>query len=222
MHSLRNVDRDWDERRAQRVLEHTFGQRQLRTTVRVGSRVSLSVRARAVLCRRETCRRKEGRKEGRKECLCVCCAQLSLSVCQLVVTHFFFLRKGNTACHVSAADSAASPFSRVWHTVTPCAYHLLSTNTWGSQVLLSPLVWFSAALQRVVSDTRVLAHESSKRGTAALSWRGSTRQPLCPGLGSARWHWAVLPLFSNAKFIVCAVLPRVLKVHHGTAAPLES
>ena len=40
------------------------------------------------------------------------------------------------------------------------------------------------------------------------------------GTGSARWHWAVLLLFANAEFEVCAVLPRVSRFI--TAAPLES
>ena len=42
------------------------------------------------------------------------------------------------------------------------------------------------------------------------------------GLSSARWHWAVLPLFANAKFFCLRGTAAGLKVHHGTAAPLES
>ena len=45
--------------------------------------------------------------------------------------------------------------------------------------------------------------------TEALSLRGPSSQPHYRKLSSARWHWAVLPLFTNAKVQVCAVLPRV-------------
>ena len=42
-----------------------------------------------------------------------------------------------------------------------------------------------------------------------------------PGLGLARWHWVVLPLFFSARVQRLRGTAASPKVHHGTAAPLE-
>ena len=57
--------------------------------------------------------------------------------------------------HGNAATEQPFPSLKAWHVESPGADQLLGANTKGSRVPLSPLVWFSAALLSVVSDTRV-------------------------------------------------------------------
>ena len=79
------------------------------------------------------------------------------SVCVCLWSHTVFSAWGSLCVTNHLQTVQRVPPLRVWHTVTPCAYHLLGSDTKGYRVLLSPLVWFSTALRSVVSDAHVQA-----------------------------------------------------------------
>ena len=100
-----------------------------------------------------------------------------------------------------------------WHTVPLDAYHLLSTNTKRSRVLLSPLAWFSAAQRQTPGCMRAL------NGVLPHAHGEGPWSAALPGLGSVRWHWTVLP--RDSRFITVLPLPSslLLKHRHNRSSP---
>ena len=157
-----------------------------------------------------------GRKEGVPVVLCAI-----VLVCVCLWSHTVFGARGDhCVSQLGCRRCSASPSLRVYHTVTPCAYHLLSTNRKGPEYCSHPwCVTCSRPHCRVLCQT--LACRSRESGAAALSWRGSARQPLS-------WDSALLAgsvrccrCFPMPRFLVCAVLPRVPRFITVLSLPLS-
>ena len=110
-----------------------------------------------LLIRNRELGRAEERKRGREEETSARGAVHSCISRVLPCVAHSFCAMGSPCVTSHLRTAQRIPCLRAWHTVSPCADQLPSTNTKGSRVLLSSLVWFSAALQCVVLDTRVQA-----------------------------------------------------------------
>ena len=140
-------------------------------------------------------------------------------------------------CHVAAADRATPPFpqgvthSDPEHRPTPeHKHHGVPSATLTLGVVLDRTaeccVRHSRA-GRMRAQKAVLPH-SHGEGPQVLGSCSLARVhelAALPGLGSARWHWAVLPLFTNATFPCLrgtAASPRFITVLPLPASPIQN
>ena len=130
--------------------------------------------------------------------MCGGCSGASSVLCALLLCALLVKGRGRCAVTGGRVHAQATPTPEgVTVSAAPTSLDVAHT---GSRADCSPMVrtlCLSAALQSVCQALTCRPHESSKCGTAALSWRGSVRTAL-PGLGSARRRCAVLPPFLNA------------------------
>ena len=139
--------------------------------------------------------------------LVVLCAVVPVCVCMW--SHTVFSVRGSLRVTTRLQTVQRVPSLRVWLTVTPCAYHLLGSNTMGSRVLLSPVVCnlFSTALK-----SAVLPHFHDE-GPPVSRFNGTRLSSLALA-GTAAVY--------QSQVQVCVVLPRVSGIITVLLAPPES